>query len=361
MFSLLRHNVPSRTSAMGIAVALFVLVALVSCGGSTSQDDPQGDTGSAAGGDSGNLVIFTYDAFPEGLETLISDHMDGEYGVTVTMERLQDTGGLYNELMLTRGDGIADMAIGLDNTYIGRALEADLFQPFRPAGIEAVIPELILDDTYRLIPFDYGNVVLNYDSQLLPDPPRTWEELLDPSLRESIVLMNPATSSPGRNFLLLTVDQFGEEGYLEYWQQLQPNILTITAGWSEGYGLYSQGEAPIVLSYETSPAYHIAFEDTDRYRNLVLDGAGYAQIEVMGILDDAPNVENARRAMEFILSEEFQNEIAMNQFMFPVREDVELPEAFTAVDRPERSVFMNTDRVDENFDRWLSEWEAVMR
>ncbi len=358
-FSRFHQHVSHRLSVQGFVVAL-VLIALVSCGGDSSQEEATGDTGAAAA-DRGNLTVFTYDAFPEGLETLISDHMDGEYGVTVTVERLQDTGGLYNELTLTRGEGAADLVIGLDNTYIGRALEAELFQPYRPAGIESVIPELILDDSFRLVPFDYGNVVLNYDSQMLPDPPRTWEELLDPRLRESIVLMNPATSSPGRNFLLLTVDQFGEEDYLEYWQQLQPNILTITAGWSEGYGLYSQGEAPIVLSYETSPAYHIAFEDTDRYRNLVLDGTGYAQIEVMGILADATNVEHAQRAVDYILSEEFQREIAMNQFMFPVREGVELPDAFTKVDRPTQTVFMETERVDANFDRWLNEWEAVMR
>ncbi|MDA3948585.1 MAG: thiamine ABC transporter substrate-binding protein, partial [Spirochaeta sp.] len=304
---------------------------------------------------------FTYDAFPEGLEELIATHLSDEYGVNVTMERLQDTGGLFNEVMLTRGEGAADLVVGLDNTYIGRALEEDLFQPYEPAAIDAVRSDLLLDSSNRLIPFDFGNIVLNYDSEALPDPPTTWDELLDPSLRESIVLMNPATSSPGRNFLLLTIAEFGEEGYLDYWEALEPNILTITSGWSDGYGLYTQGEAPIVLSYETSPAFHIAYEDTQRYRNLILDGVGYAQIEVMGILADAPNAENARRAVDFILSPAFQSEIALNQFMYPVREDVELPEAFTQVERPTETVFIETDRVDENYERWLDEWEAVMR
>tara|TARA_B100000614_G_scaffold167093_1_gene148840 strand:- start:9 stop:1055 length:1047 start_codon:yes stop_codon:yes gene_type:complete len=332
--------------------ALIVTIAVGVAGAAgQSESSPDGD----------GVVIYTYDAFPESLETLIVDHMANEYGVTATMERFQDTGGLYNELALTRGDGVADLAIGLDNTYVGKALEAELFQTYRPAALDAVPENLRLDPSGHLIPFDYGNVVLNYDSEALPDPPTTWQELLDPSLRESIVLMNPATSSPGRNFLLLTIAQFGEDGYLDYWEQLKPNILTITAGWSEGYGLYTQGEAPIVLSYETSPAYHIAYEDTTRYQNLILDGSGYAQIEVMGILADAPNAENARRVVDFVLSPEFQQEIALGQFMYPVREDVELPDAFTQLDRPSESVFLDTDRVDSNFERWLSDWEALMQ
>lgn len=331
-----------------IALAAMISIALVSCGDS---ETPGSD----------KLVIYTYDAFPETLENAIVDHMQEDYAVSVTLERLQDTGGLYNELLLTRGEGAADLAVGLDNTYIGRALEADLFQPYTPVGLDTIRPALLLDETHRLIPFDYGNVVLNYDSQVLPDPPRTWDDLLDPSLRESIVVMNPATSSPGRNFLLLTVEQFGEEAYLQYWKQLKPNILTITAGWSEGYGLFTQGEAPIVVSYESSPAYHIAFENTDRYRNLILGDAGYAQIEVMGVLSDAPNVKNAQRAMDFILSREFQDQVALAQFMFPVRDDAQLPESFAALDRPAQSVFLDIDRVDANFDRWLADWEAVMR
>jgi thiamine transport system substrate-binding protein len=307
------------------------------------------------------LVVWTYDAFPEALEELLTTHMRDEYGVTAVVERFSDTGGLYNEVILTAGEGAADLVIGLDNTYIGAALDSELFQPWEPTAAAAIRPELILDDTYRLVPFDWGNIVLNYDSEALPDPPRTWEELLDPSLRESIILTSPATSSPGRNFLLLTVAQFGEEGFLEYWEALKPNVLTVTAGWSEGYGLYSQGEAPIVLSYESSPAYHIAYEDTDRYRTLILDDVGYAQIEVMGILADAPNPENARRAAEFVLSTTFQQEVPLNQFMYPVRDDVELPEAFMQVERPAESVFLDPAMVDANFDRWLAAWEEVMR
>ncbi len=364
---LLSQSYP-RALRAGVILATVLLYAFFGAGavaaGGSGEAEGQGAAQSGPAGanqSTDELIIYTYDAFPEGLEEVIVNHFQQEYAVSVTMERFQDTGGLFNEVMLTRGEGAADLVIGLDNTYIGRALEEDLFQPTEPAEIGAVREDLILDESNRLVPFDYGNIVLNYDSQALPDPPTTWEELLDPSLRESIILMNPATSSPGRNFLLLTIEQFGEDGYLDFWRELEPNILTITSGWSDGYGLYSQGEAPIVLSYETSPAYHIAFEDTDRYKNLILNGVGYAQIEVMGVLQDAPNAKNAHRAVDFILSPDFQSEIALNQFMYPVREDVELPDSFLQLDRPGETAFIDVSTVDENYETWLDEWEAVMR
>jgi len=340
-----RGAVGSVATATTLFLTMLFLATITGC----SRTDPRA------------LVIYTYDAFPEPLEQMIVSRFSDEYNITVTVERFQDTGGLYNEVYLAGDDYVADLIIGLDNTYVGKALAEGFFQPYTPAGIESVRPDLLLDPQHRLIPFDYGNIVLNYDAEVLTDPPATWDDLLDPRLRESIVLMNPATSSPGRNFLLLTIEQFGEDGYLDYWKNLRPNILTVTAGWSEGYGLYSQGEAPIVLSYDTSPAYHIAYENTDRYRNLILNDTGYAQIEFAGISALAQNVAGAQRAMDYLLSSEFQAEIPLNQFMFPVRDDVTLPEAFTQIDRPTTSVHMDGERVDERFEAWVADWEEVMR
>lgn len=349
----------------GRLAAAFALAALVlaACGGDGAADNS--GEGSAADSRAAEptdaLVVYTYDAFPQSLETLIVDHFQSEYDVTPTFERFQDTGGLYNQLFLEREEMRADVAIGLDNTYVGAALEAQLFQAYRPQGSDRLDDRVVIDPEFRLTPFDWGHIVLNYDSERLANPPQTWEELTDPRLRDSIILMNPATSSPGRNFLLLTIAVHGEDGYLEYWERLKPNILTITSGWSEGYGLYTQGEAPIVLSYESSPPYHIAFENTLRYRNLILDDQGYLQIEVAGITADATNLTNARRFIDFLMTDAFQQEIPLSQFMYPVARDVALPDAFGQVDTAGESVFIPVERVDANFDRWLTEWQDVMR
>ncbi|MFW5814448.1 MAG: thiamine ABC transporter substrate-binding protein [Spirochaetota bacterium] len=363
----LRRRAPGRRAALTLALAAafaLVIVAPLFATGEAETEGPQADSAPAAGGEqepTDELVIYSYDAFPESLEAIIVEHFEEEYGVTPALERFQDTGGLYNQVWLERSNPGADVVVGLDNTYVGRALEADLFQPYRPAGADRLRDDVVIDPDYRLTPFDWGHIVLNYDSERLSDPPTTWDELLDPRLRESIILMNPATSSPGRNFLLLTIAVHGEDGYLDYWRELEPNILTVTSGWSEGYGLYTQGEAPIVLSYESSPPYHIEYEDTDRYRNLIIDDQGYLQIEVAGIAAGASNVVNARRLMDFLMTEQFQRELPLNQFMYPVARDIGLPDSFERVAKASESVFIPVDRVDEDFDRWLEEWREVMQ
>jgi thiamine transport system substrate-binding protein len=343
-----------RLTAVGAALLLLVASGAVFATGTAESE-------AAADEPSDSLRVYTYDAFPEALETAIVNHFASRYDVTVDLQRMQDTGDLYNQTFLERDNPEADVVIGLDNTYVGRAIEADLFQPYRPEAADMLRDEVILDPEFRLTPFDWGHIVLNYDSQEVPNPPQSWEELLDPSLRESIIVMNPATSSPGRNFLLLTIEVFGEDGYLDFWEELKPNILTVTSGWSEGYGLYTQGEAPIVVSYETSPAFHIAYESTDRYKNLILGDVGYGQVEVAGITNGARNVENAQRLIDYILEAQFQEIIPLNQFMYPVNPEVELPPAFEQVAKAERTVSIPIEQVDESFEEWLEAWEEVMR
>ena len=307
------------------------------------------------------VTIYTYDSFPEPLESIIAEAVEAELGVELVVERFQDTGGLYNQLWFEREDPKADVVIGLDTTYMTAALETELFRSYRPESSDLLRSDLVVDDEYRLVPYDWGHIVLNYNSEMLPDPPQSWEGLLDPSLRDSIIVLNPATSSPGRAFLQHTIHEFGEEGFLEFWEQLKPNILTVASGWSDGYGLYVEGEAPIVVSYETSPVYHLEFEDDERYKNLIFDDEGYAQIELAGILAASGSPEAAELVMDTLLSTRLQAELPMNQFMYPVRIDVEVPEPFQRVSRASRSVQIPIAEADEGFAMWLNEWQAVMQ
>jgi thiamine transport system substrate-binding protein len=349
-------------SLLSLLLAVFMAPALFATG--AQEDDAEGEAAAATESSeaaSDELVVYTYDVFPEPLAKLIRTHFDEEYGVEVTVERFADTGQLFNQVYLDRRDPEADVVIGLDNTYLGRIYDSELFEPYEPANLRLRADFLELDEENRVTPFDFGYITLNYDSESVSDPPQTWEELAAKEYQDSIVLMNPATASPGRNFLLLTIAELGENEYTDYWQRLKPNVLTVTSTWSEGYGLYTQGEAPIVLSYSTSPAYHVAFEDVEHYKALYLDGSAYAQIEVAGITRGAENRRNAERFMDFIVSPEFQSEIPMNQFMYPVHPEVELPESFEELPQPERVVSLNEERVQENFSDWLDAWEEVMR
>lgn len=351
----------SFTVVLALALALGGAASLWGTGAQESSGSGAEQTGGAPAEPSDELTVYTYDVFPQALTDVVDSHFQEEYGVEVTWERFADTGQLFNQVYLQRNDPGADVVIGLDNTYLGRIYESELFEPYEPANMELREDFLLVDDEYRVVPFDYGFITLNYDSRSLSDPPETWEELTSEEYRDSIVLMNPATASPGRNFLLLSIAEFGPEEFTEYWERLEPNILTVTSTWSEGYGLYTQGEAPIVLSYSTSPAYHIAYEDVTRYKALYLDGSAYAQIEVAGITNGAENRINAERFIDFMLSPAFQSEIALNQIMYPVHPDVELPESFRELPQPENTVSLDEERVQENLQTWLDEWERVMR
>jgi thiamine transport system substrate-binding protein len=358
-------------SAAVLVVSVLILAFFIGCSPKKQAETPQPAPAVSGGGapafasgdfpETARLVVYTYDAFPKELQQNIEGRFKSAYSVEVEIIRFQDTGGLFNQIYLERKSPKADAVIGLDSTYLARIIGEDILVPYKPKDLKLLDPKLLVDPEYRAVPFDYGGVVLNYDREKLTDPPKSWDDLLDPKYKGKIILLNPATSSPGRNFLLFTVAVFGEDRWLDYWKKLKPNILTITAGWSEGYGLYAQGEAPIVLSYETSPAYHIEFEKTDRYANLFFDDQAYAQVETAGVLKNAANRKNAERFMDHIVSKEFQELIPLTQFMYPVHPDAALPESFSRAGRAKNLVNLDGTEAARNFDRLLKAWEEIMR
>lgn len=334
-----------RTPGAVAALALVSLFSLIT----GCSDEPE------------TLTVYTYEAFPQPIIDLTVERFAGEDGIEVSFERFSDTGGLYQRLMSERDDPVADVVVGLDTTYLSDLLEEDLLEPYHAELADLIDDTLIVDPTFHALPFDFGGVTLNYDSEEIADPPATWDDLLDPRFRDSIVLMNPSTSSPGRAFLLHTILEFGVDGYLDFWRALKPNILTITGGWFEGYGLYTEGEAPVVLSYETSPAYHVEFEGTDRYRNSFVGGEAYAQIELLGIVRGTERRKAAERMVDFLLSRTVQAEVPFNQFMYPVHPEVSIPESFADARDARVLVGLGHEEVSANLERWISDWERVMR
>ncbi|NLW58852.1 MAG: thiamine ABC transporter substrate-binding protein [Firmicutes bacterium] len=306
------------------------------------------------------LTVYTYASFPPVLIEQIVNHFQAEYGVKVEFRSFSDTGPLLNQLVQEKKKPQADVVIGLDNNYLPKVLELGLLEPYKPQAADRIRPDLIFDPEFHLTPFDYGYVVFNYDSERLARVPTSHRDLLDPEYKGQIVVENPLTSSPGQVFLLTTIAVFGEDGYLDFWRALKPNLLTITPGWDEAYGIFTSGEAPLVVSYGASPAYHLIAEGTERYKALVLDGGAYAQIEGMGIVKGTPNLQNAQRLVDYVLSPEFQALIPESQFMYPVRTDVALPESFRVAAQAERLFNLPPDVVAANLERWLSAWEQVM-
>lgn len=326
---------------------------------------------------SDTLTLVTHDSFNVSEDVL--EQFTEETGIKVEILRAGDAGQLVNQSVLTAGNPLGDVLFGVDNTFLSRALNADLFIPYEAEGLENVDEQFMLDDEFRVTPIDYGDVCLNYDIAYVEENdiplPETLADLTEPEYRGLLVGMNPATSSPGLAFLLATINEFGEPSddneydYLDYWTDLVANDMLITDGWSDAYFGYftaasEDGTYPFVVSYASSPpfTYDEALDDatTD---SIVGDGMCFRQIEFAGILAGTDNEAGAQQFIEFLLSREFQEDMPMQMFVFPVNEEAELPEVFEEyASIPESPAVLSYDEIEENRDDWISAWtETVLR
>ncbi len=185
-------------------------------------------------------------------------------------------------------------------------------------------------------------------------------ELVDSADGPKIVIEDPRTSSPGLGLLLWMRDVYGDKAG-EAWKKLAPKIVTVTQGWSEAYGLFLEGEADMVLSYTTSPAYHVMVEgDATKHAAIFSEGHGM-QVEVAAMTKTTDNPELARSFLQFMLSEPFQSAIPEGNWMYPAKEPAEgLPDAFALLPTPDKSLFMAPKAVSENRRAWIDEWLAAM-
>ncbi|MGQ9631578.1 MAG: thiamine ABC transporter substrate-binding protein [bacterium] len=304
-----------------------------------------------------DLVIYAYDSFVSewGPAGKVIPKFERKYNVKVSVLSVGDAGQVLNRAILEAGNPKADIILGIDNNMLAKALEAGILQTYKSPNLSLIPEELIFDRTHHVTPFDYGYFAIVYDTQKLPDPPKNFEALTDPKYKAKLILEDPRTSSPGLGFLLWTISIYGED-YLKYWERLKPAILTITEGWDSAYGMFTSGEAPMVLSYVTSPAYHVEYENTTRYQALVFDEGNYLQIEGMGILKGAKHRELAEKFIDFILTEDFQGEIPLTNWMFPVNPKVKLPDSYKYAPRPKKTLSLSASEIRKNQERWIGDW-----
>ncbi len=345
---------------------VFVFLLLVLVGVGYAQTDTEGDT----------LTVITYDSFV--LDDDVRQLFEEATGVTLEIIRLSDAGAMVNQAILTRDNPLGDVLYGVDNTFLSRALNADLFVPYEAAGLEDIPQVFQLDaDEFRVTPVTFGDVCLNYDVAYFEDNnlpvPQTLRELTDEAYRGLLVAINPATSSPGLAFLLATIAEFGEEGdytYLDFWAELAANDVLIVPGWSAAYfgeftAASDDGTYPLVVSYASSPPAEVLFNDLEiedaPTASIIADGMCFRQVEFAGILDGTQNLEAAQAFIDFLVDVPFQESLAFSNFVFPVNELAELPELFIEmVELPENPASLPYDEIDSNRDRWIQEWVGVV-
>mgnify|MGYP003311090215 FL=1 len=308
------------------------------------------------------LTIYTYDSFNSewGPGPVVFKRFEKQCACKLKVVSPGDSGTVLNRVILEKANPKADILLGLNNSELEKSFSYDLWEPYRSPLLEQVPADLRVDKKHRVTPFDYGFIAFVYNSQKIKNPPNSLQDLLDPKYRRKIVIENPKTSSPGLSMLHWTIAVFGEEDYLDYWKKLEPNLLSVTNGWSAAYGMFTKGEVPIVLSYVTSPAYHLEYEKTERYRTAVFQDGHYRQIEFAGILKGTKRIKRARQFIDFMLSEKFQNAIPLTNWMFPVIQHQPLPDSFRIAPQPKSAPELNRARVNQQNSKWLKEWSRTM-
>ena len=328
-----------------LALLVTMLLFMASC---TGKKAPGTDK-------SGELIIWTYDSFDSewGPGPQVSRAFKEKTGIQITWVSHGDSGEIASRLIHEGDKSGADIILGLDQNLSGRVINSGLLEAYRPAGAEQIFPELIIDTEFRLIPMDYSFFAIVYDSEKLSSPPRSLEDLTNSIYKDSLILIDPRTSSVGLGFFGWVKDVYGFQWH-DYWKRLQPSILTIAEGWSSAYGLFTKGEAPMVLSYTTSPAYHLEYEQTERYKAAIFSDGHPLQIEAAGLLSDAANKDNAKIFLDYMLSPDFQTILPLGNWMYPVT-DIPLPPSFRVNPKSDKPLLVGSISEGE-----LNEWAALM-
>ncbi|WP_288047275.1 thiamine ABC transporter substrate-binding protein [Pseudothermotoga sp.] len=305
------------------------------------------------------LVIYTYSSFASGIAQKVLPIFEKQNNVKVKLLSFGDAGNVLARLILEKDQPKADVVIGLDQPLLKRAISEGLLIKFVPENISMIKNKELLDMRGYGIPFDYGAIALVYNTEKINNPPKSFKELLDERFKRKLVVQDPRTSSTGLSFMLWTVAVFGEDGFLDYWKSLKNNILTITPGWDEAFSMLETGEADIMVSYATDGAYSYHEYGSLKYLPVVMEEGAFVQIEYAAIVKGSKNIELAKKFIEFVLSKEFQSQVPLNQWMYPVVE-IELPEAYKYAPKIDKVLSFDYGIFEQKGKDWLEKWAEVM-
>ena len=305
------------------------------------------------------LTIYTYDSFASewGPGPAIKEAFEVDCSCEVQFVALDSSIGILGRVQLEGPSSKADLVLGLDTSLMETARNTGLFAPH---GVQlsgrTALPVAFDDDHF--VPFDWGYFAFIYNSEEMANPPTSLQALVDAPDTMRIVIQDPRTSTPGLGLLLWVRSVYGDEAG-DAWAGLAPKIITVTKGWWDAYSMFLEGEADMVLSYSTSPAYHIVAEEIDKYKAAAFDEGHYMQVEVAAMLKNAPQPDLARRFMDFILTPDFQSVIPTTNWMYPAGK-ADLPDAFAGLIQPGESRLYSPQEVAQNKSVWVDEWQRAL-
>jgi len=304
------------------------------------------------------LTVYTYDSFAAdwGPGPAVKKAFEAQCDCELKFVALEDGVSLLNRLRMEGKNSAADVVLGLDNNLLQAAQQTGLFAPSDVDSSKLNVPGGWQDKTF--VPYDYGYFAFVYNKEKLKNPPKSLHELVESSQNWKVIYEDPRTSTPGLGLLLWMQKVYGDQAPAA-WQKLAKKTVTVTKGWSEAYGLFLKGEGDLVLSYTTSPAYHLIEEKKDSYAAANFSEGHYLQVEVAGKLKASKQPELAERFMQFMVSPAFQNAIPTGNWMYPVIK-TSLPAGFDQMTVPQTALQYSAEDVAKQRSNWIRAWQTAV-
>jgi thiamine transport system substrate-binding protein len=366
-----------KFASVAVGLGLVTLPVLTACG----------STGSGRSADSKTVTLVSHDSWAVSKSVLKDFEKQSGYKVKVLKDG--DAGQAVNKAILTKDNPQGDVFFGVDNTLLSRALDNGLFQSYEAKGSDLVLPEYRVDqDKHRVTPIDSGDICVNYDKAYFSEhkltPPQSFDDLIKPEYKNLLVTENASTSSPGLGFLLGTAAKYGDGGtsrsseaesgggWQDYWKKLKANGVKVVDGWEQAYneefsgsagGKKAKADRPLVVSYASSPPAEVIYADPKPTTapTGVATGTCFRQVEYAGLLSNAKNTKGGKALLNFLLTKEFQDDMPLNMFVYPVREGAQVPPEFTKYGPQTKDPeTLAPAKIAENRDQWVKSWTSLV-
>ncbi len=304
------------------------------------------------------LTIYTYDSFASdwGPGPKVEQAFEAKCDCDVNFVALDDGVSILNRLRLEGSNSKADIVLGLDNNLMAEAQKTGLLTQHSVDTSSIVLPDGWDDNTF--VPYDYGYFAFVYNKDKLTNPPKSMKELVEQRDDLKVIYQDPRTSTPGQGLMLWIKSIYGDKAS-QAWQQLAGKTVTVTKGWSEAYSMFLKGESDLVLSYTTSPAYHLIAENDAKFATANFAEGHYMQVEVAAKVKGSKQSKLADEFLNFILSDDFQSAMPTGNWMYPVT-DVALPQGFETLSVPSKSLSFTADEVAKMRKIWIREWQSAL-
>ncbi|MDQ1067333.1 thiamine ABC transporter substrate-binding protein [Streptomyces canus] len=355
------NNKKFLAAVVGLGLSLVTLSA---CGSSSDDSESSG---------SKTVTLVSHDSWAVSKNVLADFEKKSGYKVKVLEDG--DAGQAVNKAILTKDNPQGDVFFGVDNTLLSRALDNGLFQSYEAKGADRIKAGYRVDGD-KVTPIDTGDICVNYDKSWFTEhklqPPTSYDDLIKPAYKNLLVTENASTSSPGLGFLLGSAAKYGDDSWQGYWKKLKANGVKVVDGWEQAYneefsgsagGKKAKADRPLVVSYASSPPAEVIYADPKPTTapTGVAQGTCFRQIEYAGLLSNAANAKGGKAFLDFLLTKEFQQDMPLNMFVYPVVNGAQVPAEFTQYGPQAKDPeTMDPAKIADNRDDWVKSWTSLV-